>query len=141
MDVVGLLLFVVHLVALVAAGGSSVAMPIVGRKLATATPEVRGQLTEIADALRRISRWALVVLLLSGVLTLWLRWNWQAPNAWFWVKMAGVLAIIVLVGMADMATRKARQGDAAAAGRARMLGQVTGVALLVVILAAVFAFN
>ena len=39
--VIGLLLFFVHVVAFVAGGANSVVMPIIGAKMATASPELR----------------------------------------------------------------------------------------------------
>ena len=45
----GLILFVIHIVAFIAGGANSVIMPIIGPRLATATPEVRGQLMGIVE--------------------------------------------------------------------------------------------
>jgi len=145
MDVVyilALLLFFIHIVAFIAGGANSVVMPIVGPKLATATPEVRTQLFDIVDKLAKAGKFAMGTLLVTGVLTLWLKWNWNPPNAiWFWIKMAGIVAMIFCIVQNERNARLARTGDREAAKRSQLFGQLTGAAFGVVILAAVFAFN
>jgi len=139
--VVTLLIFLIHLVALVAGGANLVLMPIVGAKLPSATPEQRGLLFSIVEGFAKVGKYALATLLITGILTLWLKWNWVVPNAWFWLKMLGILAMIVCIGLNEMNRKKAMQGDAEAGKRSKMFGQLTGVAFLVVMLSAVFAFN
>ncbi|MBK8083776.1 MAG: hypothetical protein IPK28_08045 [Devosia sp.] len=141
MFIVGLILFFVHIVAFVAGGANSVVMPILGAKLATASPEVRGELLDFAERLARIGKWAMVTLLASGVLVLWLKWNWVIPNAWFWVKMAGIVAMLVFIGLNEVNGKKARAGDREAAARSKQFGQLTALSFAVVLLSAVLAFN
>jgi putative membrane protein len=139
--IVGLLLFIVHIVAFIAGGANSVMMPILGPRLATATPEVRGNLMAIVVGVSKVGKYALVTLLVTGVLTLWLKWNWVVPNAWFWVKMAFVVLMIVFISLNEVNGRKARAGDAEAGRTASRFGQLTGIAFFGVIVSAVFAFN
>lgn len=135
------LLFFIHIVAFIAGGANSVIMPIIGPKIATATPEVRTQLFDIVDRLSRVGEVAMATLLVSGVLTLWLKWNWVAPSpVWFWIKMAGIVAMLFCIVQNKRNSRLARAGDREAAKRAQMFGQLTGVAFAVVILSAVLAF-
>ena len=141
MDVVALVLFFIHVVAFVAGGANLVLMPVVGPRLAAATPEQRGPLMEVVEGFSKVGKYAFALLLITGILVLWLRYDWEAPNGWFWVKMLGVLAMIVFIGLNDMNRRKARQGDPAAAGRSKMFGQLTGISFLVVVFSAVFAFS
>jgi len=136
------LLFFIHIVAFIAGGANSVVMPIMGPKLATATPEVRAQLFDIIDKLAKVGKFAMGTLLVTGVLTLWLKWNWSAPNAiWFWIKMAGIVAMLYCIVQNERNSKKARAGDRDAAKRSQMFGQLTGAAFAVVILSAVFAFS
>lgn len=137
----GLVLFVIHIVAFIAGGVNSVIMPIIGPRMATATPEVRGQLMGIVEAVAKVGKYALATLLISGVLVLWLKWNWVIPNYWFWAKMGLIVVMIVFIGINEMNARKAKQGDQEAAGRSKMFGLLTGLAFLGVIVSAVFAFN
>ena len=141
MYVLGLILFVIHIVAFVAGGANSVLMPFIGPRLATATPEVRGQLMGIVEGVAKVGKYAMATLLVSGVLVLWLKWDWAIPNNWFWVKMALIVVMIVFISLNEMNARKARQGDQEAAGRSKMFGQLTGLTFLGVLVSAVLAFN
>lgn len=137
----GLILFVIHIGAFVAGGANSVIMPIIGPRMAAATPEVRGQLMGVVEGVAKVGKYAMATLLISGVLVLWLKWNWVVPNNWFWAKMALIVVMIVFIALNEMNARKAKQGDKDAAGRSKMFGQLTGLAFLGVLVSAVFAFN
>jgi len=140
--ILGLLLFFIHVVAFVAGGANGVLMPIIGPKLATATPEVRTQLFDIADKLSKVGKFSMGTLLVTGVLTLWLKWNWVPLNPiWFWIKMAAIVAMIFCIVQNERNGKLARSGDREAAKRSQMFGQLTGLAFAVVVLAALFAFN
>jgi hypothetical protein len=142
MYVLGLILFVIHIAAFIAGGANSVIMPIIGPRLATATPEVRGQLMGIVEGVAKVGKYALATLLISGVLVLWLKWDWVAPSpVWFWAKMGFIALMVVFIGLNEMNAKRAKGGDAGAAERSKMLGQLTGLAFLGVLVAAVFAFN
>ncbi len=136
--VLGLLLFVVHIVAFIAGGANSVVMPIIGARMATATPELRGELMGIAHNLAKVGKVAMGTLLISGLLVLWLKWNFVVPSLWFWVKMAGIVLMIVFISLNEQ-TQKAGGPDAPR--KSKMFGQLTALSFLLVILAAVFAFN
>lgn len=141
MYVVTLFIFFIHIVAFIAGGANLVLMPIVGAKLPTATPEQRGLLFSIIEGFAKVGKYAFATLLVTGVLTLWLKWNWVVPNGWFWVKMLGIVAMIVCIGLNEINRKKAIQGDAEAGKRSKMFGQLTGVAFLIVVFSAVFSFN
>lgn len=134
----GLVLFFVHIVAFVAGGANSVVMPILGTKMATATPQLRAEYMDVAHRLAKVGKWAMVTLLVTGVLVLWLKWNFIVPNAWFWVKMIGIVAMLVFIGLNEA---NAKKTDADAPRRSKLFGQLTAVAFAVVIFSAVFAFN
>jgi len=141
MYVLGLILFIIHIAAFIAGGANSVIMPVIGPRLATATPEGRGQLMGVVEGVAKVGKYAMATLLISGILVLWLKWNWVIPNNWFWAKMGFLVLMIVFIGLNEMNARKAKQGDQQAAGRSKMLGQLTGLAFLGVIVSAVFAFE
>ena len=136
--ILGLLLFFIHIVAFVAGGANSVVMPIIGAKMATASPEVRSNLMDVALRLSKVGKAAMGTLLVTGVLVLWLKWNWVVPNAWFWVKMAGIVAMIVFIVLNE---RTQKAGGPDAPRKSKMFGQLTALSFALVILAAVFAFN
>lgn len=141
MYAIGLITLFVHIVAFVAGGANLVLMPVVGPKLATAGPEQRGLLMEIVERFAKTGKYAFGLLLLTGILTLWLKWDWAVPNHWFWVKMLAVVAMIVFIGLNDMNRKRAKAGDAAAGKRSQLFGQLTGIAFLAVILSAVLTFG
>lgn len=142
MDAVALILIIVHIVALVAGGANAVVMPILGGRIATASAETRPQFVGIAEALAKTGKYAMVALLVTGLLVLWLRWNWVAPNQIaFWIKMAFVALMLVLISLNEVTGKRARAGDAEAAARAALLGRLTSLAFLGVIASAVFAFH
>jgi len=136
--IIGLVLFFIHIVALVAGGANSVVMPMIGARLATATPELRGNLMGVAQNLAKVGKVAMGTLLVTGVLVLWLKWNWVIPNAWFWVKMAGIVLMIVFITLNE---RTQKAGGPDAPRRSKMFGQLTALSFALVILAAIFAFN
>lgn len=142
LDVVALILIVIHIVAFVAGGANSVVMPILGKRIATASPEARPLLVAVADALVKIGKYSMLALLVTGLLVLWLRWNWVAPNqVAFWAKMAFVALMLVFISINERAGKSARAGDAAAAARSAQMGKLTSLAFLGVIASAVFAFH
>lgn len=141
MDVLALVLIFIHIVAFVAGGANSVVMPIVGARMATATPEVRANFMSFAGTLAKVGKYAFITLLVTGILVLWLKWDWVVPNFWFWIKMAGIVAMIVFIGLNDMNAKKARAGDMAAAANSKRFGQLTALSFAVVLFSAVFAFN
>lgn len=141
MTILGLLLFVVHIVAFVAGGANSVVMPVIGARMAGATPDTRNTLVGIAETLAKIGKYAMVTLLVTGLLVLWLKWNWVIPSPWFWAKMGFIVLMIVFISLNEMNAKAARAGDQAAAKRSAMFGQLTAVSFLGVILSAVLAFN
>ena len=142
MDILINLLFWVHLLALVGGGASSVAMPIIGSKLATADGATRATLFEIGGRISTAGRGALGGLIVTGLLLFWLKWDFSAPSMiWFGIKMALVVLLLVGVIVGGINFKKAQGGDAAAARTAALAGQIVGLTLAGVILAAVFAFN
>jgi putative membrane protein len=142
MDILIKLLFWVHLLALVGGGASSVSMPIIGSKLATADGATRETLFEIAGRITKAGRGALGGLIVTGILLFWLKWDFSAPSMlWFGIKMALVLVLLGAVIVGGINFKKARGGDVAAAQTAALAGRIAGLALVGVILAAVFAFD
>jgi uncharacterized membrane protein len=141
MDITLDILFWIHLLALSLGGVAVFGIPVVGAKMATATAETRPLLFSIAKRLSTIGRAALGLLLITGPLMFWLRYGWVAPNAWFWVKMVLVLAIIAVVIFAGINARRAEGGDMTAAKRAPQIG-ITGIVVYVLlILSAVLTFS
>jgi uncharacterized membrane protein len=141
-DIVLNILLWIHLVALVGGGASAVAMPAIAGQMPTASPDARAALGKVAKRLTMAGRGAVAVLLITGPLMFWLRWNFTpASQMWFGIKMLFVLAIVVSMIVSGINAKKAMQGDAGAQRIMQLSGMITGGSLLVVVLAAVFAFH
>jgi uncharacterized membrane protein len=143
MDIFVDLLFWIHLASLGLAGAAVFGLPVVGSRMASATPEMRPSLFAIADGLSRLGRAALGLLIVTGPLMVWLKFNgdMMALGAWFWVKMALVVILIVIVVYAGINGKRAQSGDMAAARRAPQIGMAGMVVYLLVIGAAVLTFR
>jgi uncharacterized membrane protein len=138
------LLVAVHILAL-AAGAANGAMNMVsGPRVASASAETRSVLFAMQDITARVGKYAMATLIVTGLLILGLKWNFTPPNAWFFVKMAGVVGMLVFIALGERQTHKARAGGpeaGAAAGAAKRFGQLTSASFLVVVIAAVYAFD
>jgi uncharacterized membrane protein len=136
------ILFWLHIVALVAGGSNSVVMPMIGGQLAAAGGDRRQVLFSLGDQLANVGKVAMLVLLVTGPLILWLRFGGiGGMNGWFWLKMALILVMLVGIVVSGKALKQAAAGDAAALARANLAGKITALAFAGVLLAAVFAFD
>jgi hypothetical protein len=134
MDLTFNILLIIHLISLVVGATSAVAMPVVMGRMAGATPDGRQMLGGIGAQLGLNSRIAFGVLIVTGVAMIVVRYGGvDGMSPWFWAKMA--LVVVILLAMIGSAVL--RPGGAAP----RILGWVTRLALLGVVIAAVFAFN
>lgn len=144
MTVFSQLLLVLHIVAVIAGGSNGVIQMMTGPQVKAASPETRTVLYGIQDLSEVVGKISMVVLLVSGLAVLWLKWDFSVPNGWFWVKMAGLAGMLVFIALGGKQTAAARAGGAAA-GKAiaakKLYGKLTSVSFLIVILAVVFAFG
>lgn len=142
MDVVINLLIWAHIMALVAGGSNSVVGPVIAARLPTATSDARAGYYSVMNRLAQVGKVAMVVLLVSGPLILWLKYGGVGQaNAWFWVKMVLVAVMLAAIIYGGINFKKAQGGDAEAGKRAGVAHKVTGLAFAGVLLSAVFAFN
>ena len=142
MEIVNGILFWIHLVALVGGGATGVVMPIIGRQMPTASPEVRAALLALGYRVSVAGRGAIGALIVTGPLLFWLKWDFSPTSMiWFGIKMVLVVALLIGVIIGGINLKKAQSGDAAAAATARKVGPINGIILLGIILAAVFAFG
>ena len=131
----------IHLVCLAMGGAATFGMPVIGAMMGSAPGEARASLFAAGKRISTISRGALVGLIVTGVILVVIGPGFGGVGAWFWVKMALVVALIAGIVQASRAWRAAYAGDAAAAGRARTLGLVNIGLLLGIVLAAILAFG
>ena len=110
-------------------------MPLVGRQMAGASPDVASRLGPIANRLRLNSHVALAMLVATGVAMLWLRYNGDAAalGPWFVAKMAFVVLIVISLGASLML----RPGTISP----RVFGMTTWVALIGIVVCSVMTFG
>jgi uncharacterized membrane protein len=135
MDLAFNILLMLHLAALIVAGGTNIAMPLIGRQMAGAPQEVLARLGPIAGRLSVNGRVSLAVLVLTGVAMLWLRYDGNAAGLgrWFTAKMALVIALVVL-SVLGLFTRRVPVSP-------RVFGMINRVTLIAVVVCAVMAFG
>ena len=127
-----------HLLALLAAGAAIFGIPVIAGRMASVGPEVRPVLAGVAQSLGRVSQIALLVLLISGPLMVWLRYGGLGGmNAWFWVKMG----LIAVAAAAIIAGGRLPGAGGAPTTAGTILVWTSRVALVGVVIAAVLAFN
>ncbi|MEX0954676.1 MAG: hypothetical protein WDZ83_05630 [Rhizobiaceae bacterium] len=129
------LLLIIHLLSLVVGGATAVAMPIIARRMAAATPDTLATLGPIAGRLSINSRIAFGMLLLTGVAMLWLRYGGDAIalGPWFLAKL--VLVGVVALAIALILTLgQARVNP-------RVFGMITGLSMLGIVICSVMTFG
>lgn len=142
MDIVINLMIWAHIVAFVVGGANSVVGPVIGARMSGATPDQRAGFVGVMNTLSTTGRGAMMVLLVTGPLILWLRYGGLgSANIWFWIKMVLVAVMLAAIIYGGINFKKSLAGDTAAGQRAGLAHRVTGLAFLGVLLSAVFAFN
>lgn len=132
----------VHFVALAMGLGGGIAMSQVGPRLASAPPDQRELWWPLANVLTRIAVIGMGLLLISGPLLVWLKFNGGSGlGVWFAVKMGLVATAVALLGMTEWAKARFKRGDEAAARLMNRTGPLVGATVLGVIAAAVLAFH
>lgn len=129
-------LLFVHLFGMVFTLGSGLAMSVGMRS----TSESNSAFDKMMEALATYSNIGLALLWISGLLMAFLV-GFANLGPMFWVKMVFVVILSAGVGMRAGQYRKARAGDATAGQKAARMGMISGVAGLVAMCAAVFAFH
>ena len=135
------LLLWLHIVGFVTGGATAVTMPLLERQVAAVGTDRREGLFTLGASLIQIGKVAMGVLLVSGPLLFWLKWNADAPNGWFHLKMLLVVVMLVCIVSSGIAFKKMRRGDMSVAGRSALFGLGTLVAGAGVLFSAVMAFN
>lgn len=135
MDLAFSLLLILHLIALAVAAATNIVMPLIGPQMAGAPPEVAARFGPIAERLGGNSRWALALLVLTGIAMLWLRYDGQALalGPWFIAKLVFV-AIILATLVASLLLGRERIHP-------RVFGMTMRIALIGIVVCSVMAFR
>ena len=75
MDILFKIMLFLHLTSLGVGATANVAMPLLGRQLATGAPAAKPSLGAIAGQISLYSRWAFGVLIVTGIAMLFMRYN------------------------------------------------------------------
>ena len=135
MDIVTTQLFWPHIIGLGLGAVASFGLPVVGAQMPTATNETRPTLFKVGNGLTRLGRIGFGILIVTGPLLFWLKWNGAAPAMmWFIAKMVFVVLLLILIIIAGITSKRAQGGDREAGKRMPMLSMIGIVLLLGVIL-------
>lgn len=140
MDVIIKVALWAHFLAIGMGGAATFGIPIAGKVMAGAGPASRPFIGPLIEALSGLGRKAIGLLILSGAVLVWARYDVSALSGVFWVKMVLVVALIVLVVYSVRNGKKARAGDMAAASRAPVLGNVGMALFTLIVLSAALTF-
>ncbi len=99
-------------------------------------------LSRFPPAIVRVSNIGLVLLWITGVILVLIRWNGLASlSVMFWIKMVAVVALTGLAIVMHRLMGRARKGDIRAARQMPLLGRLAGVSALMALIFAVLAFH
>jgi uncharacterized membrane protein len=141
-DILDNLLMWLHFIGLALGGVASFGLPVVGRQMAAAQPELRPGLAKVAGGLSTLGRAGFGVLIITGPILFSIKWSGAAPQmGWFIAKMVLVLLLLGAIIWAGVNANRALGGDMAAAKRQPMIGMVALALFVGIILCAVFAFD
>ncbi len=134
MDLLFKVMLFLHLAGLAVGTTATVAMPLLGRQLATAAPAAKPALGAVAGKILLYSRLAFGVLIVTGVAMVFLRFNgdFAALGPWFHLKMALVLVVLAAMIVSIMAPARINP---------RTVGIIIKIAILGIVASAVMAFN
>ena len=131
-----------HIVGFALGMAGGMGMGQVGPRLAAAAPGERAVWEGLAKGFSGVSGLGLALLLITGPLVLYLKWESGAGlGPAFWIKMALVVAVVVAFGLGKTGMARMRRGDAGGIRLMRLAGPITGLSALAASLAAVFAFG
>lgn len=136
------LLLWVHLLAMAVGIGGGLAMSQVGPRLVAAAPDQRETWWPLVNFYTRAAAVGLVVLLVTGPLMLWLKFNGAAGlNGWFAVKMGLVALALGLVGVAEWGKARLKRGDEGGGRVMSIAGPLITPAVVAAALCAVLTFQ
>lgn len=142
MAVVVNLLIVVHLLGLVVALGSGIAMIRMRPVVAGANVEQRSSLFAVGKILISNALLGLGILWVTGPLLIWFKHGGVGEfSLWFWLKIIFVIILSASLGIGSKAHRKMREGDVSQAPRVKLSGTINAITGVVIVACAVFAFN
>ena len=131
-----------HFLGLMMGAGGGFGSMIVMRAAANAPPEHVSVLRSLGPALVRFAAAGLVLLWLSGLTLVALRYGAFANlPVLFWVKIVFVLTLTAATVTMEMTYGRIKRGNVAAAARLAVLGPIAGMSSVLAVLFAALAFH
>ncbi len=131
-----------HIIAFVVGGSNSVVGPVIGARMASASPDQRAGYVGVMNALGQTGKVAMATLLITGPMIMFMKYGGLGgASIWFWIKMVLVALMLAAIIYGGIQFKKSQAGDAEAGHRAEVAHRITGLAFLGVLLSAVLAFN
>lgn len=136
------ILLALHFLGLMMGAGGGFGSGIVMRAAAKLPPEQAAPLRALGPTLVRFSSIGLVLMVLTGITMVWLKYVTAAAlPAMFWVKMLFVATLAIAALVMEISYAQMKRGDMKAAARLPLLGPVAGISSLLAMLFAVLAFH
>lgn len=130
-----------HLMAIALAGASVFGIPVVGRVMQSASADARPMLMGLARRLSMLGRGAVLVLIVTGPLLLWVKYDGMADlPVWFHLKLLVVVLLVANVILSGINGKRMARGDSTAAARAPLFGVASIVFLTLTVLLAAMSF-
>lgn len=134
MDLVFNFLLIVHLAAFGLGIATTIAAPLVGSRMALATPDSRPLLGGIGKQLMINARIAFGLLLITGISMVFVRYGgFEGQSVWFFIKM-GLVAVVLVAMIIGAVTKPGTISP-------RVMGWITRLAMAGIVISAVTAFN
>ena len=134
MDLVFNFLLIVHLAAFGLGIATTIAAPLVGSRMALATPDSRPLLGGIGKQLMINARIAFGLLLITGISMVFVRYGgFEGQSVWFFIKM-GLVAVVLVAMIIGAVTKPGTISP-------RVMGWITRLAMAGIVIGAVMAFN
>ena len=122
--------------------GGGIALSQVGPRLIAAPEDQRQLLWTFETFFSRIGAAGLALLLITGPLTLWLKYGGPGGlSSWFAAKMFFVLIALLGVLLHEWAGARFKKGDARAVTFMLIGGRAAGIGIVVAMLCATLTFN
>lgn len=128
------LLLVVHLISLGVGLAGNIVMPLIGRRMAGATPEMRSTLGGLGAEIGRDGRIAFGLLVVTGITMVAMRYGGDVAGLGPWFQAKMVFVVLLLVALVVSAVKPNLV-------KPQVFGLVMRLLLLGIVLCAVFAFN
>jgi putative membrane protein len=134
MDLTFNFLLILHLAAFGLAISTTIAAPLIGKRMASAPPEARPLLGSIGKRLSVNARIAFGLLLITGIAMVYVRYGgFEGQGVWFFIKM-GLVAVVLIAMIIGIVAKPGTISPA-------VMGWITRLAMAGIVISAVMAFN